>query len=863
MEDGKKRLYLVDGSSYIFRAYYAIGHLSTSKGLPTNAIYGFIKMLLKLVNQEKPDFIAVVFDREEPTFRDEMYPLYKANRKAPPDDLVLQFPYFERAVQVLGIRHISMPGFEADDVIGTLAKRASLEGFDVVLVTGDKDFSQLVSDKISIYDTMKDVWIREPDVKKRFGVVPSQVIDFMSLVGDTSDNIPGVKGVGDKGAAALINQFGSLEGLISNIGKVSNKRLRDALEKGIQDARLSKDLVTIRTDVPIDISIEDLRPKGIDKTQALEFFRELEFYKLIEELSLSLSENRPSYQIAKGDVLKNTAGTIDSHAALYLLTQGDGAPAGIGMVWGRDALYIPLSVDMFDYDGSPTLEDVREFFAMLKDRLVVYDGKEFFKKLGMEEFIGKAEDIGLMAYTLDSSIASNLGVLIDKVLSRLVSSGSQAKENPYDHSVYMAQAIYEAYPRLLDRMRGCGKSMNIYKEIELPLSRVLAKMERRGVFIDKARIKELSDEYGTRLAKLEKEIFELAGEEFNVNSPRQLGTILFEKMKLPFAKKTKTGWSTDSTILEKIAKDHSIARLILDYRSISKLKTTYLDTLPKLVAGDGRVHTTFNQMATATGRLSSSDPNLQNIPTRTEDGKRIRMAFVAQPGFVLLSADYSQIELRILAHISKEEWFLDAFRERLDVHAATAAKIYGVDVKDVSEDMRRMAKTVNFGILYGQSAYGLSEQLGIDVHEADAIIKSYYSTYKRVAALKDKIISHAREKGFVETLYGRRRYLPDINSKSQQTRALAERMAFNTVFQGTAADIIKMAMIELDRIISEKFQNNHMIIQVHDELIFEVEEDEVDAFKEEVSRVMTEIVQLSVPLVVDIGVGKTWADCYK
>lgn len=866
MASKKEKLYLIDGSSYIFRAYYAIQPLSTSKGLPTNALYGFTRMLLKLTGEEKPDMLAVVFDTREKTFRGEIYPEYKANRKEPPDDLIPQFPYFEPIVDALGIKRLSKPGFEADDVIGTIASRAEKEGYDVVIVTGDKDFMQLVSSNIQLYDTMKGMWIGKNEVKKRFGVVPERVVDVMSLIGDTSDNIPGVRGIGEKAAAALINQFGTLDNLLANMEKVSNKRARTALEEGEKNARLSRELVTIRCDVPLEYRWDDFRPLPPDEKKVIQLFSELEFYKLMREVvsgteSASASKKKDVSIISSDEDVRRLAAELKraAAAAVYFIEGSETFPyAGVGISLGHDTTYyIPLSYGIFESVRDASKKVLSNLFDVLPSKKIFYDAKKTIKNLKKMEITvdSNLEDVGLMAYVLDPSLPSNLPTLAQKVLGIVtVADASQ-------QATVLAEALYKLYEKFSDDLSKSPQLIRLYKDVEIPLSHVLLDMEEHGVAVDLHKLRMLSAEYGEKADALEKRIYEEAGEEFNISSPRQLGHILFEVMGIPSVKRTKTGFSTAGGVLEKLAHDHKIARLVMEYRSITKLKSTYIDVLPALAGSDGRIHTTYNQTVTATGRLSSSDPNLQNIPARTEEGRRIRGAFIAPAGYKLMSADYSQIELRILAHISEERGLMDAFHAGEDIHSATAARIYGVRLADVTKEMRRAAKTVNFGILYGQSAYGLSEELACGVSEAEVIIKSYYKNYSRVRELKEEILEGARKRGYVETLYGRRRCIPDIKSSNQQIKGFAERTAFNAVFQGTAADIIKMAMVGLYQVLASNFEKSRMILQNHDELVFEVHSSEVEQLREVVAEKMCAVAHLKVPLVVNIGLGTNWAEC--
>ena len=735
-----QRLYLVDASGYIFRAYYAIRPLSTSKGLPTNALFGFTSMLLKLLREEKPDLIGIVFDVARKTFRNEKFPAYKANRAEPPPDLVPQFPYFRKIVKGLNLPVLELPNYEADDVIGTIAHKMKRRKLETVIVTGDKDMMQLVDDRVVILDSMKEKWIREPEVKEKFGVVPKLVPDVLGLAGDSSDNIPGVPGIGDKTAIKLIQEHGSLETVLKNAATIKGK-LGEKLQEFADQARLCKELATIVVDAPLEYDLKDFKVTEPDRGALKELFEELEFKAFLKEFGVEAKRSEDS---GKADRKQEKEIIIGN----YLL----------------------------DPD---------------KRSLPIEDPEELRKRL---------EEEGLTKLFLD---------------------------------------------------------------IELPLAPVLGKMEKNGVKIDVERLKKSSEEYARRLKEIEKAVHQKAGVEFNLNSPKQLAGVLFDKMGLPVIRRTKTGYSTDVEVLTELAQTYEVPKLLLEYRSLSKLKSTYLDALPELVHPEtGRVHTSFNQTVAATGRLSSSDPNLQNIPIRTEEGKKIREAFIAEKGNLLLSADYSQIELRVLAHISGDKSLVEAFAHDRDVHRATAAGIFKVSEARVTGEMRAVGKTVNFAVLYGQSPYGLSQQLEISMEEAENYIRNYYSRFEKVASYKEEALSEARKSKTVRTLFGRLRRFPEIDSPNGNVRAMAERTAFNTIFQGTAADLIKKAMIEIQRRIEKEFPEAMMLIQVHDELVFEVPKKEIEPFSKMVKEEMEGVADLRVPLKVDVGVGLNWAEAH-
>lgn len=836
-------------------------------------------MLLKLIKDEKPDHVAVVFDTKEPTFRDELYDKYKANRPEPPDDLVQQFEYFQPITEALNIRSIAKAGFEADDIIGTLAIEAEKKGYEVVIVTGDKDFMQLVNDHITIYDTMKDLRIGRDEVKKKFGVEPSQVIDVMSLIGDTSDNVPGVSGIGDKTAAALINQFKSLDDLLENYDKVSNKRAMNALKNGAENAKLSRELVTIKKDVSLELSVDDLKYESPKYNCAKELFTKLEFYKLLLELFPEAGADKKTVNTS---VVKTPAQLIaflidvnkSEGVGLYCFPDVDNSILGIGVCLSDgSSKYLPIGHQTLEEVPNLDLKSVEDFLKGIKIKTYYYDFKEQVKRLNFKlNALMVVQDVKLMAYVLNSSYPLELTMLNQHILGEHINDlglldRKKKKKVATFHDIAtltsnLAIAVFNLGKKLEVDLEKDEKLNKIYKELEMPLASVLLKMEKFGVKVDTPELARLSEEYAKRMKVLETAIYLEATEEFNINSPKQLAHVLFETLGLPVIKKTKTGYSTDSKVLKELSKTYNITKLILEYRSLSKLKSTYIDVLPVLAnKNTSRIHTTFNQALTATGRLSSSEPNLQNVPARTEDGLKIRRTFIADKGMKLMSADYSQIELRIMAHICDEPYFVDGFKKGVDIHSATAAKIFGVDDADVDSRMRGIAKTVNFGVLYGQSAYGLSEQLDIDVNEADSYIKEYYAAYPKIVGLREEILEKTKKLGYVETILGRRRYIPDINSSNRNVRGFAERTAFNAVFQGTAADIIKMAMIKIENILESDYPDIHLLLQVHDELVFEVPNEKLYALEKIVVDNMCNVADLKIPLKVDVGIGNNWAEC--
>lgn len=889
MASSSKTLYLVDGSNYVFRAYYAIRGLSTSKGFPTNALYGFTQMLLKLMRDEKPDYAAIVFDTPQATFRDELYREYKANREEPPDDLAQQFEFVAPIVRALGLRSLEMPGFEADDIIGTLAHRFASDDLRVVIVSGDKDLMQLVGDHVGMLDTMKERHYGPDDVRDRFGVDPPQVIDVLGLAGDPSDNIPGVPGVGPKTASKLIAQYGSIDGVFSHLGELA-PGLREKLHNHRDDARMSRRLVEIVTDAPVDLELHDLMPVPRDEQALHELFEKFEFTRLMAELAPRDVVGNRSYMLVVDDAALRAvceevraAGLVGIHVEATSSDPMTAAVVGIALAWGgRRAAYVPIGHELelggAQLGEATAMHALRGLVAGGGVRVHAHDAKfieRVLKRRGVE--IGTlACDIMIAGYLADPSQASSVEVLAATYLRhdlkpRDVFLGKGARrrrcaEMPLDavrdFMCDRADAVLELGVVLADRMEREGLG-ELYRGMEQPLIRVLRDMEDAGITVDADRLRGLSAEFAGRLSELEEDIFAQAGERFNIMSPKQLGFILFEKHKLPGAKKTKTGYSTSQDILEELATSHRLPELIMTYRGLAKLKSTYVDALPAMIdRHTGRIHTTFNQGVAATGRLSSSDPNLQNIPIRKPEGRLIRASFVAPRGSLLVDADYSQIELRVLAHLSGDKALCASFAGGIDVHAATASGIFGVAPGDVTGAQRDVGKTVNFATIYGQGEYGLARQLGIAIDEAAAYIRSYFAAYPRVGAYRDEVLEGARTKGFVETIAGRRRYLPDIISSNGMLRALAERMAFNTVVQGSAADIIKRAMLTIHAGLPRISADARMLVQVHDELLFEVPESDVERVRAFVKREMEHAANLDVALVVDVGVGPDWASAH-
>lgn len=887
----RPRLFLIDGSSYIFRAFYAIGHLSNSKGLPTNAIYGFTQMLLKILKEHKPDYLAIVFDSKGPTFRSEIYKEYKANRPTMPDALSPQIPYIKKIIEAYGIVTLEFEGFEADDIIGTVAKRFENE-VDVIIITGDKDILQIVDDRIEVYDTMKEKRFGVEEVKTRFGVLPEQVIEVMGLSGDPIDNIPGVPGIGEKTASELIKSFGSIENLLQNLDLIKKKGLKEKLKTYGDVARLSRNLAKIKTDLPISFRLEEFTPSLPNLKALREIFKELEFNKLLKELpeEEAFKPQMDYHLITSETSLENLIKALLEKGCFSIdLETTSPHPmwaeiVGISISYSpNQAFYIPVNHKTDDGNKQLPLD-----FVLGRLRPLLED--ERIKKIGQnikyEWIVLKRYQINLQGIYCDTMIASyllnptkhnhNLAEIAREYLDRNIIEykdvvGSGEKAIPFDevdikkamqYSCQDADLAFQLSQILLPKIEE-GGFKDLFEQVEIPLITVLAKMEMNGVKVDIDLLNEYSKELENQIQQKIERIYSLAGETFNINSSQQLGKILFEKLKLPVIKKTKTGYSTDVEVLTRLAHHHDLPLEILSYRNLSKLKSTYIDALPKLIhPKTGRIHTSYNQTVTATGRLSSSDPNLQNIPIRAEEGNRIRQAFIPEDGAMLVSADYSQIELRILAHLSQDETLLDAFKRDEDIHARTASEIFGIPIEQVTPHMRREAKAINFGIIYGMSPYGLSQQLGIDQKIAEDYIQKYFMKYKGVYHYIQKSLEEAKKNGFVTTLFHRRRYLPEIQSPTAVVRQASERMAINTPLQGTAADIIKIAMIRIQRRIEELCMFSKMIMQVHDELVFEVPEEELHQAISLIKEEMESVIELSVPLKVSIHWGKNWAEAH-
>lgn len=887
-----KSLVLIDGSSYLYRAFYALPGLTAPSGQPTGAIYGVLMMLHKLIKDERPNLLGIVFDAPGKTFRHELFPEYKANRARTPEDLIIQIEPLLAAIENLGLPLIRVNGVEADDVIGTLAKEAEQRGMNTLIATSDKDFTQLVSDKITLLDTMKNRLTDRSGVIEKFGLPPEQIIDFLTLSGDASDNIPGVPTVGPKTAVKWLQQYSSLAGVIEHAEEISGK-VGEALRESIPRLNLYQQLATIDCSLELDRTVDDLVIRESKDDELFAQFKNLGLHALIKQFSIE----EPITKIRRDTVYQGILTKKEFAALLDRLSRAEVTAidtettslnymqaeiVGISVaIVSNEAYYIPL---MHEYDGVPNQLDREYVLQKLKPWLEDKDAKKIGHNLKYDSHVfanhgielnGTDFDSMLESYVLNSTATRhNLNAVAKRYLNMDTTSyedvaGKGAKQIGFNQVSLEDAILYAAedadvslqlHQTLHPKLMAMNSLAKLYTDIEAPLLKVLQTIERNGVLIDESMLEKQSDQFAITLKELESKVHSLAGAEFNLSSPKQLQEILYDKLSLPILKKTPKGQpSTAESVLQRLAGDFPIVQTILKYRTTAKLKTTYTDKLPLMVnQNTGRVHTSYHQAVTATGRLSSSDPNLQNIPIRTVEGKRIRQAFIAPNGFQILAADYSQIELRIMAHNSQDPGLLDAFQAGLDIHQATAAEIFAVDLESVSAEQRRSAKAINFGLIYGMSAFGLTRQLGITRGDAQEYIELYFARYPQVKIYMDAIRKQARESGFVETVFGRRLYLPDIDSRNYQRRQYAERSAINAPMQGTAADIIKKAMIDLERQLVEESIDAKIIMQVHDELVLEVKDNSVDAVSELVTEAMGKAADLDVVLKVDLGVGENW-----
>ncbi|MBZ4416606.1 DNA polymerase I [Myxococcus sp. RHSTA-1-4] len=893
-------LVLIDASGFIFRAYHAIPPLTTSKGVPTNAVLGFTRMVLKALRDLAPTHVALAFDKESRTERQKIDPTYKAHREGPPEDLVPQFGLIRRVVEALNLPVLEAAGWEADDVIGTLAVKAKAEGFCVQVVTGDKDFVQIVEPDVRLFDPMKDVHTGPDEVKAKLGIEPRQMRDYLALIGDAVDNVPKVPGIGPKTATELIQQFGDVETLLSRLDEVKKPKIREAIASHRESLLRARQLVTFKTDLPLDVKMADLARKPVDAARARELFTELEFYALLKDLpqqGLPQAEQKEkpaplatSQKVVESEAeLKSLAEAARAAGAVSLVPAYEGMPfaaklVGLGLALPDGTTwYVPLRHGVL---GAPQVKPeafTAAFKGVLEDAAVKkggHDLKALTLVLANEgiSLRGAHDDVELLSYLLNPSRREH--ALADLARERLqtelpelphAAEGKRGKKDRAlaDHTVeelapgyaIRAEAARRLAPELWKELEAAGLAA-LARELELPLLPILARMEQRGVKLDTAELARISVKVDAAVDAQVREVYKHAGREFNIGSNPQLVEVLFTELKLPVIKKGKTGPSADQEVLEKLSEEHPLPGAIIEYRSLTKLKSTYLDTLPTLVAADGRIHTTYHQAATATGRLSSTDPNLQNIPVRTELGREIRRAFVAAEGHQLVSADYSQVELRLLAHIAEDPVLIDAFLHDEDIHTRTAAEVFGVPPAQVDREQRRRAKMVNFGIAYGLSPHGLAARLGIPQEEARDIIERYFVRYAGIRNYLVETVEKARKTGYVETLYGRRRYMPDLNSKNRGVAQAAERAAINMPIQGTAADLIKKAMLAVDAALQEEGLRTTMLLQVHDELLFEAPDAEVERVKALAVKCMSSVASLKVPLKVDVGAGRSWADAH-
>jgi DNA polymerase-1 len=855
----RKQLILVDGSGYIFRAFHALPPMNTSHGLPTQAVYGFIRMLLKLLKDARPSHIAIVFDSPKRTFRDDLFADYKANRSEAPNDLIVQIPYIHRAVEAFRIKSLMIEGFEADDVIGTLAKRAAKEDFVVTLITADKDFMQLVGPHVTLWDTMRDRRIGAREVRERFGVEPSALVEIQALTGDTIDNIKGVPGVGEKTAAALIQKFGSIKQLYEGLDRIEESGIRGAkkvaglLAEHRAAVDLARKLVRIETDMPLKIEPDEFAWHGVDEKLGAELMRELEFNSIIREISPSQADLPGLESTAKPAAAVRGKDLTD---ALKLLAAAPQIAVDLTKSeTGQDTLQIAgadttIVVDQDEIASAASLLSAEHPLKSCHD---LKNQIEAFARHGIE-LKGVDFDTMLAGFLINSGQGEpSLTQLYHEYLAPLGAS------SPPGTNAALVRNLREA---LTERMEGDGLT-SMYNEIEMPIAPILAEMETAGIGIDGDALKIISKEFAEEMSRLERECYELAGREFNLNSPIQLREVLFTHLKLSAKglKKTKSGFSTDADTLEKLAAVHPMPRKLIEYRTVSKLKSTYADALSEVIrSGTGRIHTTWHQALVPTGRVSSSDPNLQNIPTRSVEGRRIRRAFVPKPGCVFVSADYSQIDLRVMAHLSGDKTLVEAFTTGEDIHVRTATEVLNVTPDKVNAEARRLAKVINFGIIYGMGPQRLAGELGIALSEASDYIKRYFERLPGVRAWLDDTVRVARTTGYVTTMYGRRRYLPELNSQPGGARAQAERIAINTPIQGTAADLIKLAMIRLDRVLKERGLGARMILQVHDELLLEAPENEWQEAAKLAKREMEGVADLKIPLKVELKSGPNWAE---
>ena len=926
--DTKSPLILVDGSSYLFRAYHTI-NFTTSSGQPTGAIYGVINMLKSLYRQYQPEKMIVIFDAKGKTFRNDIYPDYKANRPPMPDDLRSQIEPLHQIIKAMGFPLISIEGVEADDVIGTLAKAATESGVDTVISTGDKDMAQLVNQHIHLINTMSGQYLDPLGVVDKFGVPPEMIIDFLALMGDKSDNIPGVAGVGEKTALGLLQGIGNLDQVYQNLDKIVDlpirgaKKLAEKMAEFESDARLSYKLATIKLDVELPFTLDQIELVQPDQNKLEQLFRQFEFRSWLKELETGKSPlptgeatettNHGTQQESNASDPQTQTIQIDKTKYETILTEADldrwidqlkacklfaidtettslniieADLVGLSFaIENGKAAYLPLR---HNYPGTPEQLDFKSTIEKLKPILEDANIHKVGQNIKYDQSILAAEGIHLQGVQFDTMLESytlnsvgnrhDMNTLATKFLGHECIhfediAGKGKKQITFDqidievaapYAAEDADVTFKLHQQIWPLLEKENTLKNVYQQIEMPLVNVLSNMEQRGVLIDSQFLLNKSQEFGKRIIELEQKAYDIAGQPFNLSSPKQLQEILYEKQGLPIIKRTpKKQPSTAEEVLAQLALDYPLPKVIMEHRSLSKLKSTYSDKLPQMIQPrSGRVHTSYHQAIAATGRLSSSDPNLQNIPIKTVEGRSIREAFIAPQGYKILAADYSQIELRIMAHLSQDPGLLKAFANNLDIHKATAAEVFNMPLDAVTTEQRRHAKAVNFGLIYGMSRFGLAKQLNIKPDEAGHYIETYFARYPGVSDYMEMTKQKAKELGYVETLFGRRLYLPQINASNGMHRQAAERTAINAPMQGSAADIIKLAMIEIQKWLDDDKPDCHMIMQVHDELVFEVAENQVDSYNKTINKIMSQATQLSVPLIVDIGVGDNWEQAH-
>lgn len=881
-----KKLYLIDGNAYLHRAYYALPHLTNSQGLPLNAVYGFTRMLLKILRQENPYYVSICFDFPGRTFRHEEFAEYKATRSPMPEDLKVQLPLSKKIVEALNVSFFEKEGYEADDLIATLSREAEKEGIETIVVSGDKDMLQLVNEKIKVLNEAKNILYDLEKVKQTFGIEPKQIVEFMGLAGDSTDNIPGVPGIGSKTAIKLIQEFGTIENLIQNLSQIKGK-IREKIENFSQKAQTSKKLATLAKNVPIEIKISDCRVKEINQDKFLKILKEFEFKTLISECMKNKKYIQNEYQIIleKQDFEKMLENIFKIKSFAFEIETTNFSPLETQIIGFSFSLkdygsfYLPVA---HNYLGCPKQLEIGEVLKKLKPILENEEIKKYGKDIKYDLIVLKQKGIDLFGISFDVMIASYLlnpakqgHTLEDIVLkylnykipsiTRLINTGNKqlslsdveiekVANLACNNTSFILQLVEVLNVQLKDK-----KLEELFNNIEMPLLKVLAEMQMKGFLLDIDYLNLVGIELEKEAEDLKSKIHAQSGEEFNINSSKQLSFILFEKLKLPIIKKSKTGPSTAEDVLKELTYAHSLPSLILRYRELQKLKSTYIDSLLRLVnSKTRRIHSSFNQTITATGRLSSSEPNLQNIPVRTKMGRKIRKSFISEEGWFLVSVDYSQIDLRVLAHFSKDRNLKSAFYNGEDIHTQTASEIFNIPVSEVTADLRKLAKSINFGIVYGMSPYALSQELGISQSQARDYIKRYFTKYKGVKEYIDKTLKEAKKCGYVTTLLNRRRYLAEIQSANPNLRRFAERIAINMPVQGTAADIIKVAMVQISAELKKRNLKSKILLQIHDELIFEVPQGEINLLIQIAKEKMEGAVKMDIPIVVNIKKGKRW-----